>query len=136
MYCNYSKDKFDKELTFIIPSWYKKETEIEKEALMSSKFDESCKKVESDYMTMLSFGATPQEARQVLSNAIKTEVCMTGFACDWRHFFALRYYGETGKPHPDMELLASKAKDEFLRNSEFNNNILDNPIIIKKENEE
>ena len=58
---------------------------------------------------------TPQQARQVLPNALKTEVCMTGFASDWRFFFDLRYYGETGKPHPDMELIASKARDEFIK---------------------
>ena len=40
---------------------------------------------------------------------------MTGFASDWRFFFDLRYYGETGKPHPDMELLAGKAKEEFIK---------------------
>jgi hypothetical protein len=40
---------------------------------------------------------------------------MTGFASDWRFFFDLRYYGETGKPHPDMEVVATMARSEFMK---------------------
>jgi thymidylate synthase (FAD) len=61
---------------------------------------------------MINESATPQEARQVLPNALKTEICMTGFASDWKHFFDLRYYGKTGKPHPDMLQLATLMKEE------------------------
>lgn len=120
-YCNYSKDKFGNELTFIVPSWA---TEImnlpnkEKPLTVTRKgslFMESCAGAQKAYLEMLKEGATPQEARQVLPNALKTEICMTGFASDWRFFFDLRYYGETGKPHPDMELLASKAREELIK---------------------
>lgn len=52
---------------------------------------------------------SPQEARSILPNCLKTEVVMTGFLDDWKHFFDLRLKGTTGKPHPDMENLASKA---------------------------
>jgi hypothetical protein len=41
---------------------------------------------------------------------------MTGFASDWRHFFDLRYFEKTGKAHPDMKLLAEKAKAEAEKN--------------------
>lgn len=104
-YCNYSKDKFSKQITFIKPSWYKEEEEP------SVLFYEAVKNAEILYFYMLSSGATPQEARQVLPNALKTEICMTGFASDWRYFFDLRLFGKTGAPHPDMLVLANKAKE-------------------------
>lgn len=119
-YCNYSKDKFGNEITFIIPSWSGlQEGVLEYSPLeitpKDAEFMQSCFEAENHYLRMIEYQASPQEARQILPNAIKTEVCMTGFASDWRFFFDLRYYGETGKPHPDMELLASKARDEFMK---------------------
>ena len=84
---------------------------------------------------MLKSDATPQEARQVLTNAIKTEICMTGFVSDWRFFFDLRYYGETGKPHPDMELLASKARSEFMKAGLWDN-IMACPTKFNKDDTE
>lgn len=41
---------------------------------------------------------------------------MTGFESDWKHFFDLRLYGKTGKPHPDMEYLAKLIYDKFVEN--------------------
>ena len=129
-YCNYSKDKFGKELTFIIPSWAKDRSEIsythhfdveEREKLQEDfgasygGFIHQLSLIEDEYLYQLEQGRTPQEARQVLPNALKTEVCMTGFASDWRFFFDLRYYGETGKPHPDMEVVATMARSEFMK---------------------
>lgn len=119
-YCNYSKDKFGNKITFIIPSWSGlQEGVLEYSPLeitsKDAEFMQSCFEAEKHYLRMIEYQASPQEARQVLPNAVKTEVCMTGFASDWRFFFDLRYYGETGKPHPDMELLASKARDEFMK---------------------
>lgn len=125
-YCNYSKDKFGGEIIFIKPSWFK-ECQILNKAYWDDidtdeldwykedYFIHSCLTSESCYKHMLAEGCTPQEARAVLPNATKTEVLMTGFASDWRFFFDLRYYGETGKPHPDMELLAGKAREEFIK---------------------
>ena len=119
-YCNYSKDKFGNEITFIIPSWSGvQEGVLEYFPLeitsKDAEFMQSCFEAEKHYLQMIECQASPQEARQVLPNALKTEVCMTGFASDWRFFFDLRFYGKTGKPHPDMELLASKARSEFMK---------------------
>lgn len=130
-YCNYSKSKFGNEVTFIKPSWtdsieignyfikhdYEKGTYSANFGYVGYPQDylTSLCEAENAYFEMLNKGCTPQQARQVLPNALKTEVCMTGFASDWRYFFDLRYYGETGKPHPDMELLASKARSEFMK---------------------
>lgn len=126
-YCNYSKDKFGGEIIFIIPSWLKDtivdgstfsyDAYIDKwqssEDPVTSNFLQSIAWSEKNYLVLLQNGKTPQEARQVLPNALKTEICMTGFVSDWKHFFDLRLFGKTGKPHPDMELLVSKAKEEF-----------------------
>ena len=113
-YCNYSKSKFGGELTFITPTWYTGGNGInDKECSMDSEFELSCEEAEKSYLRMISWGATPQEARQVLPLATKTELVMTGFADDWRHFFSLRLRGTTGKPHPDMQYLAQLAWNEF-----------------------
>ena len=53
---------------------------------------------------------TPQQARDVLPNAAKTELIMTGFASDWRHVMDLRLFGKTGAPHPDMVNLMQKTQ--------------------------
>lgn len=129
-YINYSKERHGGEITFIKPSWT---NSIEignyfvkhdyKEGTYSANFGyvgypqdylTSLCEAENAYFGMLNKGCTPQQARDVLPNATKTVLIMTGFASDWRFFFDLRYYGETGKPHPDMELLASKARNEFI----------------------
>ena len=114
-YCNYSKDKFSNELTFIKPSWYDKDEHT------TELFNGQIGASETAYLLLLEKGCNPQEARQILPNALKTEICMTGFASDWRFFFDLRYYGKTGKPHPDMELLASKARSEFMAHGVWDN---------------
>ena len=59
---------------------------------------------------MIGDGCTPQQARDVLPNATKTELIMTGFAYDWRHVMDLRLFGKTGAPHPDMIGLMQKAQ--------------------------
>lgn len=62
----------------------------------------SCAVAEKQYLDMLAYGLTPQEARAVLPNSLKTEVVMTANLREWRHFFSLRACGATGKPHPQM----------------------------------
>ena len=61
-------------------------------------------------MAAMIAGVKPQEARDVLPNATKTELIMTGFSSDWRHVMDLRLFGKTGAPHPDMLLLMQKAQ--------------------------
>jgi thymidylate synthase (FAD) len=65
---------------------------------------------ESSYFEMIDDGCTPQQARDVLPNATKTELIMTGFAIDWRHVFDLRLFEKTGKVAPDMLDLMQKAQ--------------------------
>lgn len=118
-YCNYSKEKFGNEITFIIPSWsdipegtYKTLAQVTPvvKGVKNRLFFNQLSSVQDAYNTLIEEECTPQEARQVLPNALKTEIVMTGFVSDWKHFFDLRLLGTTGKPHPDMLLLAQKAK--------------------------
>ena len=67
---------------------------------------------EDHYMDLLEKGATPQEARSVLPNSLKTEVVMTANLREWRHFFKLRALGTTGKPHPQMVEVALPLLEE------------------------
>lgn len=116
-YCNYSKDKFGNELTFIAPSWFKEEVSHEKDGLEDANsqiFVESCEVAEQNYFDMIKFGeAKPQGARAILPLSLKTELIMTGFVSDWKHFFDLRALGTTGAPHPDASKLAIPLYNEF-----------------------
>lgn len=105
-YCNYSKDKFGNELAFIIPStWLDTNTET-KESFIN--FLKAC---EDEYFTLLMKGWKPQQARQILPNALKTEVIVTGFEDDWKHFFELRC---ATVAHPDIKKLALDLRNILL----------------------
>lgn len=95
-YCNYSKDDFGSEITFIIPDY------LEYKSEGWNIWKESMKQAEDAYFKMLDFGLSPQQERAVLPNSLKTEVVMTANLREWRHFFKLRALGTTGKPHPQM----------------------------------
>ena len=104
-YCNYSKNKFGNELTFIIPTWYAEDPKNDKECCMNSEFELTCEECEKSYFRVLSWGGKPQEARQYLPFSLKTELVMTGFASDWKHFFELRC---APSAHPDAQKLAKE----------------------------
>lgn len=96
-YCNYSKDDFGSEITFIIPDFldYKSEGwNVWKNAMQEA---------ERTYFKMLELGFSPQEARAVLPNSTKTELVMTANLREWRHFFKLRASDATGAAHPQMK---------------------------------
>jgi thymidylate synthase (FAD) len=59
-------------------------------------------KAESIYLKMINAGVTPEKARAVLPNSLKTEIVVTMNLRQWRHFFKLRAVGVTGAPHPQM----------------------------------
>lgn len=116
-FCCYAKEKFGKELTFIAPSWFKEDVNYQKGGLEDANsqiFVESCELAEKNYLDMLEFGgAKPQDARAILPLSLKTELIMTGFISDWKHFFDLRALGTTGAPHPDASKLAIPLYNEF-----------------------
>lgn len=75
---------------------------------------DSLKRAESDYMYLITEEELKaEEARGVLPNDCKTELIMTGFVSDWQHFFDLRSKGTTGKPHPDIKVLADDLLLQF-----------------------
>ena len=115
-YCNYSKDKFNNCITYILPVWcknvniedYEKNPKLMYNAngiLTDNEINFLCGlyDTESRYLKLLENGWTPQQARAVLPNSLKTELVVTGFASDWKHFFKLR---DAGNAHPQARELA------------------------------
>lgn len=83
-YCNYTKDKFGNELTFIKPLfWDEGDT-------CYTLWKEQMASIEKGYFALIKAGATPEEARSVLPNSLKTEIVVTMNMREWRHFFRLR----------------------------------------------
>lgn len=105
-YCNYSKNKFNNEITFIKPSWWNYNSSIIESGERC--FCEILQKCEGYYKLLLDMGYKPQEARVVLPNATKTELVMTGFKSDWENFFELRC---SKAAHPDAQKLANELKE-------------------------
>lgn len=106
-YCNYSHERFGEEITVVAP------TNI-REGSDAYKFWESAmQQAENSYFKLLACGCTPQEARAVLPNSLKTEIVVTMNPREWRHFFKLRC---SEAAHPDMRKLALKALDMFAEN--------------------
>lgn len=134
-YCNYNKDKFGNELTFIIPNWlsipegeyelFEEDDTVEGLSCYSLSNEEwatkdlgvkaflrGCDDAELAYFELLKQGWKPQQARTTLPNALKTELIMTGFTSDWKHFFELR---DASSAHPQARELAQPLHEEFIR---------------------
>lgn len=97
-YCNYSKDKFGGEITFIDSSNWENMSKSEVLAMYNS-----FKAAEDAYMYLIKEGCTPQLARSVLPNQLMTEIVVTANMDEWHHIADLRLSGTTGAPHPDMK---------------------------------
>lgn len=122
-YCNYNKDKFNNELTFIRPTWLNIPTgdytywdgdwcdidnmkiQLPSDNGVADNFLWCLNNAGMQYRLLINKGLKPQEARGVLPNATKTELVMTGFESDWEHFFSLRC---SSKAHPDAKKLADE----------------------------
>ena len=92
-YCNYSKDGFGRQVTFIQPHFLDRGTRGWELWVLA------CEQAEKAYFDLLNWGCSPQEARAVLPNSLKTEVVMTANLREWRHFFKLR---TAPAAHPQM----------------------------------
>ena len=140
MYCNYSKDKFGNEITCIIPSWlelpegnvnksefitekgisaystlkdtieYINNSGITEDKLINAVYLNELLRCENSYFQLMEHGWTPQQARAILPNSLKTEINMCGFTSDWKHFFELR---DSSNAHPDMQALIAPLHKEF-----------------------
>lgn len=122
-YCNYNKDKFNNELTFIKPTWLNIPTgdytywdgdwcdidnmkiQLPSDNGIADNFLWCLNNAGMQYRLLINKGLKPQEARAILPNATKTELVMTGFESDWEHFFELRC---SGAAHPDAKKLADE----------------------------
>lgn len=103
-YCNYSKDKFDNEIMVIEPLMFNSKAELGSVERQKYNFwKEGIEASENAYFYLLDMGATPQEARAVLPNSLKTELIMTARNYEWKHFFELRC---DEAAHPQMRELA------------------------------
>lgn len=134
-YCNYSRDKFNNELTFIKPCWLDIPTgqyvywdgdwcDIDNMKIQLPEGEHkdinaflwTLNNIQTHYTLLINKGWNPQQARAVLPNALKTELYMTGFISDWRHFFFLR---TPMSAHPQARELAVSLQDEFIKRGYF-----------------
>ncbi len=103
-YCNYAKNKFQNELTFIKPSFWDENSD------KYSIWFETMRNIEQNYLRLIELGAEPQQARSILPNSLKTEIVATMNLREWRHFFKLR---TTVKAHPQIREIARPLLDKF-----------------------
>lgn len=127
-YCNYSKDKFNNELTFIIPEWmdipscestsidfYKSAIRNNNKGTYASKLD-ACQflyellRIEKTYIDLIE-NQSPQQARQILPVNTKVQTIHTAFDTDWFEFIELRADACSGSVHPNMKVIANKIKN-------------------------
>lgn len=101
-YCNYSNDKFGAEITVIKPCFWEVNSELYEQWLQSVSFSEKM------YMSMIKNGASPQEARSVLPNSLKTEIVVSMNLREWRHFLKLR---TANNAHPQMQQISRPLLD-------------------------
>ena len=101
-YCNYNKEKFGKEITVIEPIGLTKEQYCH--------WVNACVVAEAQYIRMLEAGASPQMARSVLPNSLKTEIIITMNLREWRHFFRLR---AAPAAHPQMQEIVKPILKKF-----------------------
>lgn len=133
-YCNYSKNKFDNEITINLPTWVETEGFDGSQDPSDYRMEDMCADItegraaewdklttwifanqaaEYAYMKLIEAGCKPQEARAILPLDCNTELVHTAFVSDWKHFFDLRALGTTGAPHPDAKILALPLMEEF-----------------------
>ena len=124
-YCNYSKNRFSHEITFIQPNWIS-DKDIENYHMdfgyftdqdtnhitAVNRFMSALKNAEYFYMELIKLGWKPQQARNILPLATKCDMVMTGFVSDWKHFFELR---DAASAHPQAQELAHSLHEAFIQ---------------------
>jgi thymidylate synthase (FAD) len=103
-YCNYSNDKFGNEITVIEPFFF--DNHLDSYGYDDTRYfywKEACEHCEEYYFNLIKLGCSPQEARSVLPNSLKTEIVVTMNLREWRHFFKLRC---ASVAHPQMREIA------------------------------
>lgn len=112
-YCNYSNNKFNGEITVVLPQNFSNETD---NPVYACWYD-SCTKSEKAYFDLLDIGILPQDARSVLPVSTKSDLALTCTEAEWEHILDLRMRGTTGKPHPQVEYLMRLAYPKLVEYS-------------------
>jgi thymidylate synthase (FAD) len=117
-YCNYSKDKFNNEVTFVIPSWCNSLIEGSKQEYSpfeingdEVEFMNALQNAQNSYLSLLKMGWTPQQARSVLPLGIKSELISCGFEDAWKNFF---YRRDAPDAHPMAQEIAKPMHQKFI----------------------
>jgi thymidylate synthase (FAD) len=108
-YCAYNKGKFGGEVTFIRPCFFGDDHVTPSR---KSEWATACRRAEEAYFALLSLGAKPEEAREVLPNSTKTEVVFSANLREWRHVFKLRCHKAA---HPSMRQVMRPLFHDFKR---------------------
>ena len=126
-YCNYNSGKHGNEITVIEPFFFQPSTP-EYAARKAS-----CETSETMYQQLIDMGRSPQEARSVLPNSLKTEIVVTMNLREWIHFFNLRVLGTTGAPHPQIKEAALPVLEAFAKELPEVFGEMYNEVIFKEE---
>ena len=110
-YCDFSKDKFGSELTYMLPQWFMGSNKIVEEEYKT--YAATLESIENSYKKLRKLGWKPEQARQILPLDLKTQAVYTAFVDDWQHFIKLRADNVSGKVHPNMKIIADKIKELF-----------------------
>ena len=105
-YCNFTQDKFDSEVKICEPWWFKDE-----ENAIQNHYLRACEISTNVYKELVDCGMKPQDARGVLPLDTATKVVYTYRIEEWAHILDLRYYGKTGRPHPNAKISANQIRE-------------------------
>lgn len=108
-YCNYSKDKFDNQICICKPYYYDNLEIADQLAFINRMYE-----YEGNYLNRISRGWKPEDAREFLPLCTATEVVYTYNIKEWQRIIDLRYYGTTGKPHPNAKIIAGMIRDQLI----------------------
>ncbi len=108
-YVNYSKGKFNGEMTVIKPFFW------DEDSIQYEIWKGHCEETEFAYTALTQdFNATAQEARSVLPNSLKTEIITTANIREWLHIFSLRSSWKNKKAHPQMIEIMDQIREDFI----------------------
>jgi len=103
-YVNYSRGNFGDEIIVITPLFWPEDSPE------YSKWLNAMRQAEKSYLRLIELGASPEQARSVLPNSLKTEIVMTCNLREWRHVLNLRCSKEA---HPQMREIMLPLLREF-----------------------
>lgn len=110
-YCNYSKRRFDREISVVQPA------DIIEGTPAYAQWYIACEAAETFYHQLTDDGCSPQMARSVLPTCLATRIAMTANLREWRHILKLRTGQVAGsKPHPDIVNLMTQVLLRFKMN--------------------